>query len=57
MTPARNVEIKARVADPGALRARVAAAATARPVIIGQRDTFFAEMTFPKQVCTVPNSF
>ena len=42
MTPARNVEIKARVADPGALRARVAAAATARPVIIGQRDTFFA---------------
>ena len=42
MTPARNVEIKARVADPSALRARVAAAATAPPVIIGQRDTFFA---------------
>jgi len=42
VTPARNVEIKARVADPGALRARVAAAATAPPVIIGQRDTFFA---------------
>ena len=42
MTPARNVEIKARVADPNALRARVAAAATAPPVSLGQRDTFFA---------------
>jgi hypothetical protein len=42
VTPARNVEIKARVADPSALRARVAAAASAPPVIIGQRDTFFA---------------
>ena len=41
MTPARNVEIKARVADPAALRARVAAAATTPPVILGQRDTFF----------------
>lgn len=41
MTPARNVEIKARVADPAALRARVASLATAPPVILGQRDTFF----------------
>lgn len=42
MTPSRNVEIKARVADPAALRVRVAALATAAPVVIGQRDTFFA---------------
>ena len=42
MTPARNVEIKARVADAAALRIRVAGAATGPPVIIGQRDTFFA---------------
>ena len=42
MTAARNVEIKARVADPATLRTRVARAATAPPVIIGQRDTFFA---------------
>jgi adenylate cyclase len=42
VTPSRNVEIKARVADPAALRARVAALATAPPVWIGQRDTFFA---------------
>jgi predicted adenylyl cyclase CyaB len=42
VTPARNVEIKARVADPAALRARVAPLATAPPLIIGQRDTFFA---------------
>ena len=41
MTPARNVEIKARVADPAALRARVAALATAPPVMIDQTDTFF----------------
>ena len=41
MTPSRNVEIKARVADPAALRARVAALATEPPVWIGQRDTFF----------------
>ena len=41
MTPSRNVEIKARVADPAALRSRVAALAKERPVIIGQRDTFF----------------
>jgi len=47
MTPARNVEIKARVADPAALRARVAALAAVTgggpvPTIIGQRDTFFS---------------
>src|SRR5207237_393569 len=42
MTPARNVEIKARVADPAALRARVAARASAPPRLIGQTDTFFA---------------
>jgi predicted adenylyl cyclase CyaB len=41
MTPARNVEIKARVDDPVALRARVAALATAAPVVVGQRDIFF----------------
>jgi len=44
MTPARNVEIKARVADPAALRARVAALAGIRGVQerpFGQRDTFF----------------
>ena len=41
MTPARNVEIKARVADLAALRTRVAALATAPPVTIDQRDTFF----------------
>lgn len=47
MTPARNVEIKARVADLAALRARVAALVEASPsrlplpTIIGQRDTFF----------------
>ena len=47
MDPARNVEIKARVADPAALRARVAAGAAATggvplPTVIAQRDTFFA---------------
>jgi predicted adenylyl cyclase CyaB len=42
VTPARNVEIKARVADPSALRARVAALGTEPPVIIGQHDTFFS---------------
>src|SRR5882724_7475804 len=42
MTPARNVEIKARVADPAALRARVAARATAPPRVLGQTDTFFS---------------
>ena len=42
MTPARNVEIKARVADPVALRARVAARATAPPRTLAQTDTFFA---------------
>ena len=39
--PSRNVEIKARVVDPAALRARVAALATEPPVWIGQTDTFF----------------
>jgi predicted adenylyl cyclase CyaB len=39
---ARNIEIKARVADPAALRARVAAIATDGPVPIAQDDTFFA---------------
>lgn len=42
MTPSRNVELKARVADPAALRARAAALATGPPVITGQRDTFFS---------------
>jgi predicted adenylyl cyclase CyaB len=41
VSPARNVEIKARVADPGVLRARVVDLATVAPVNIGQRDTFF----------------
>jgi adenylate cyclase class IV len=38
---ARNVEIKARVADPSALRARAAALADGGPVEIAQDDTFF----------------
>jgi predicted adenylyl cyclase CyaB len=37
----RNVEIKARVADPAALEARVAALADQGPVDIEQDDTFF----------------
>jgi adenylate cyclase class IV len=42
VSPARNVEIKARVSDPAALRARAAAlAAAARGVEGNQRDTFF----------------
>ena len=54
LKPSRNVEIKARVADPVALRARVLALAGATggvegnpariplpTIIIGQRDTFF----------------
>jgi predicted adenylyl cyclase CyaB len=41
VSPSRNVEIKARVDDPPALRARAAALATAAAVLIGQRDTFF----------------
>lgn len=41
VSPSRNVEIKARVADPAALRVRVAALARAAPVMIGQRYTFF----------------
>jgi len=38
---ARNVEIKARVGDPEALRRRVEAAAGASPDILEQTDTFF----------------
>lgn len=38
---ARNIEIKARVADIGALAARVAALATEGPTVIQQDDTFF----------------
>ena len=38
---ARNVEIKARVADMDALRARAAAIADSGPVEIPQDDTFF----------------
>lgn len=38
---ARNIEIKARVADLAALTARVAAIADAGPVPIAQDDTFF----------------
>ncbi len=38
---ARNVEIKARVADPGAMRRRVAALADGPPETLEQRDTFF----------------
>ncbi|MFL6695687.1 MAG: class IV adenylate cyclase [Vitreoscilla sp.] len=38
---ARNVEIKARVADMDALRARAAAIADSGPVQIPQDDTFF----------------
>ncbi len=37
----RNVEIKARVADPEALRRAVAARATEGPLEIAQDDTFF----------------
>jgi len=36
-----NVEVKARVADMGALRARVGARAGAAPQVLEQRDTFF----------------
>ena len=38
---ARNVEIKARIADPASLRARVTALATAPPAVLSQTDTFF----------------
>ena len=38
---ARNVEIKARVADLAALEERVARIATAGPTDIRQEDTFF----------------
>jgi predicted adenylyl cyclase CyaB len=37
----RNIEIKARVPDPSALRARAIALATGGPEIIEQTDTFF----------------
>ena len=39
---ARNIEIKARVADLDALRARAAAIADSGPVELPQDDTFFA---------------
>ena len=39
---ARNIEIKARVADLDALRVRVAAIADSGPIEIPQDDTFFA---------------
>ena len=39
---ARNIEIKARVADLDALRARTAAIADSGPVELPQDDTFFA---------------
>jgi len=38
---ARNIEIKARVANPAALRERVATLATEGPAEIAQDDTFF----------------
>jgi predicted adenylyl cyclase CyaB len=38
---ARNIEIKARVPDPAALRARVAGLATSAPQLPMQRDTFY----------------
>jgi predicted adenylyl cyclase CyaB len=38
---ARNIEIKARVPDPAALRARVAGLATSGPELLLQRDTFY----------------
>lgn len=38
---ARNIEIKARVADIGALASRVATFATEGPILIRQDDTFF----------------
>ncbi len=39
--PSRNVEIKARVADPAALERRVAAMADRGPETLAQTDTFF----------------
>ena len=39
---ARNIEIKARVADLEAVRSRAASLATAPPEILEQTDTFFA---------------
>jgi predicted adenylyl cyclase CyaB len=38
---ARNIEIKARIADPAAVRGRVAALANEGPTEIAQEDTFF----------------
>ena len=38
---ARNIEIKAAVADPAALHRRAAALATAGPYVLEQHDTFF----------------
>jgi adenylate cyclase class IV len=37
----RNIEIKARVGDPGAVRTRAAAISSGAPQLIDQRDTFF----------------
>ena len=37
----RNIEIKARISDLAALRARAASVATAAPIIIDQVDAFF----------------
>lgn len=42
---ARNIEIKARVADPAALASRVAAIADSGPFAIFQDDTFFVCQT------------
>src|SRR5579859_6939696 len=38
---ARNIEIKARVHDPAALRVRIAGIATSGPEILLHRDTFY----------------
>lgn len=38
---ARNIEIKARIGDPAAVRERVAAVANEGPTEIAQEDTFF----------------
>jgi predicted adenylyl cyclase CyaB len=38
---ARNIEIKARVPDPAALRARVVSLAASVPQVLVQRDTFY----------------
>jgi predicted adenylyl cyclase CyaB len=40
--PARNIEVKARIADPASLRSRVASLAPLPCEVLVQRDTFFA---------------